>query len=217
MRKVILVAALFAALGAAPATAANLIVNGSFEDCAPVACPGAGAWAVFGSIPGWMTMAGPGIEIQSNGADGAAATHFTTFGTHYAELDSHPGPNSNSTMQQALVLSAGLYELSFWYRPRTGTQNDNGINVLFGSADPLSQVGQNPTADGTAPTNWARYAFLLTAPTDATYRLVFSAVGTQNTLGGYVDNVQLHRVPEPGVLLLLGTALIGAGSRLRRR
>src|SRR5436190_23899338 len=69
MKKVRICGFLFAALGAAAlfslggptAAAANIVVNGGFED---PALP-TDWWDVFGSIPGWTTAFGPGIEIQN--------------------------------------------------------------------------------------------------------------------------------------------------------
>jgi hypothetical protein len=62
---------------------ANLITNGSFEDCG-VACPA--SWAVFASIPGWTTVPGDnGIRANVNGLDllpapdGVAPADWTLF------------------------------------------------------------------------------------------------------------------------------------------
>ena len=221
MKKFVVAAGLTLAMGASQAEA-NLITNGSFEECVGQACGAAyttltgtaggtlqlldgNDWGVYASIPGWTTTNGAGIEIQ-RGTVVAAKDGFS-----YVELDSHGGA-TNSTMSQSLMLGVGTYKLSFWYQPRTGSINDNGINVLFGGV----QVGANPTADGVAPAAWSQYSFLLNVPTAMSYALTFSAVGAQNSLGGFVDDVQLVAVPEPASLLLLGAALAGVIARRRQ-
>ena len=39
--------------------------------------------------------------------------------------------------------------------------------------------------------------------------LMFAATGYSNSLGGFVDNVSLTAVPEPGTLALFGLGLMG--------
>jgi hypothetical protein len=192
-------AALFGFAGPA---SANLITNGSFENCG-VACPVPPAWAVYVSIPGWTTVSGPGIEIQSNGTLGFNAQD----GFYYVELDSH----ANSAMEQTVAgLGAGNYNLSFYYRPRTGTAGDNGVLAS------VNGVALLPAPDGVAPANWALFSYTF-AHGGGDLAVRFSAFGISNSLGGLIDTVSLRAVPEPGTLLLLGAALIGVTGRLRRR
>lgn len=184
--------------------AASLLVNGDFEtvdgsmglvngtDLDDLTSP---FWDVYVSIPGWTTASGPGIEVQSN------TIHVAHSPNRYVELDSHPlpgGPSvSHSSMIQSVFLQAGRYELTLWYRPRTNTAGDNGILVSV-DAGLLAPI----LVDGVSSdfSDWKRRAFPFHVPiaTQATVR--FSATGTENRLGGLIDDVALLAVPEPSAL-----------------
>ena len=198
-----------ALLLAAPASA-SILTNGDFElldgtignvHGRPLNGLGTGQWDVYDGIPGWVKGDGDaGIEIQRN-------TVVSAFSPdHYVELDSHPGPGSNSSMKQSVTLEAGQYELSFYYRPRTNTQNDNGItasaNDGFGSLSVNTVKNQQ--------NDWERFAFRFNVDADDTpVDIVFEATGIENTLGGFIDNVALHAVPEATTFVvwsLLGIA-----------
>ena len=175
---------------------ASLITNGGFES--DVGLSGT-QWGVFNSIDGWYTSGGAGIEIQRNTVTSAQE------GNQYVELDSH-NAGSNSSMSQDLVgLSVGqVYQLDFWYKARTGSTNDNGINVSWGASPDLSPFTYAFNVDGVAPMDWTLVTGFLTA-TAADMTLTFSATGKENTLGGFIDNISLasYSVPEPGSLALL--------------
>ncbi len=185
---------------------ANLLVNGDFEN--PHLAPG--AWSVFSSISGWTTSSGPGIEIENNTIVTAQS------GQQYVELDSH----ANSSMAQTITgLSVGNnYDLSFWYRARTNNlQNDNGINMYWGDTSPgdLNLAIANVTAN---QGGWTEYLRTLTA-TDSTMYLGFAAVGLNNSLGGFIDNVQLtaaRPVPEPVSLGLFSLGFLGLMAARRK-
>jgi hypothetical protein len=190
---------------------ASLITNGSFES--NVGLTGS-SWGVFSSIDGWYTSSGAGIEIQRSTVTPAQD------GVQYVELDSH-GANSNSSMSQDISgLNVGsVYKLDFWYKARTTSTGDNGINVSWGATPDVSPFTYAFGVDGVAPMDWALVTGLLTA-TSSDMTLTFSAVGKQNTLGGFIDNVNLSSaVPEPSSLglLALGLGLLGLGSRSRVR
>lgn len=191
---------------------ANLLVNGSFEQPAL-----GGGWQVFGSIPGWQTTSGSGIEIQTSGVVVTAQD-----GRQYVELDSH----SNSTMSQVLDTVVGeVYSLSFWYRPRTnGGGNDNGINVYWDALGANSLSGFSASSQVLNLENyisaqfndWRQFQVSLTATSEWT-ALSFGADGANNSLGGFVDNAVLEAsVSEPAALLLLGAGLLGLGAARRR-
>ena len=200
---------LFSALVATSANA-NLLINGSFES--DVGLSGS-QWGVFNTIDGWYTSDGPGIEIQRNTVVSAQD------GNQYVELDSHNAPDSNSSMSQDLVglIVGNSYQLDFWYQPRTGTLGDNGINVSWGASPDISPFTYAFGVDGTRPSGWGLNSWDLVA-SSTNMTLTFSAVGIDNTLGGFIDNVSLtSAVPEPSVLALFALGLAGLGFSSRRK
>jgi hypothetical protein len=176
---------------------ANVIVNGGFE--APN-IPG-GTFQVHAAIPGWTTIAGPGIEIQ----DHVAGSPFE--GDQFVELDSF----GNSSMEQlAPTIALQPYILSFAYSPRPGVPvGSNGIAVFFngGLVIPLAMSGV-----GLGDTAWTVWSFNV-IPTTGTSSIVFAATGASDSLGGYIDDVRLTAVPEPVTLSLLAIGLCGVAVR----
>lgn len=177
---------------------ANLLTNGDFE--ANVGLSGTN-WGVYQSIDGWNKFDGPGIEVQRNTVIAAQS------GNQYVELDSH----YNSSMYQEIggLTVGGAYELSFWYHARTNNgYNDNGINVYWGDYLPGDVA---VSIDGLRQVNtpgWIEQTVKLVASAETMF-LMFAATGYSNSLGGFVDNVSLTAVPEPGTLALFGLGLMG--------
>ncbi|UZE95356.1 PEP-CTERM sorting domain-containing protein [Alkalimarinus alittae] len=189
---------------------ASLITNGSFESDQGL---NNGQWGVFSTIDGWYTSDGSGIEIQKNVVTSAQD------GSQYVELDSHHGSSNSSMSQDLFGLTIGqTYQLDFWYKARTASTNDNGINVSWGESPDLSPFTYAFNVDGTAPMPWTLVTGFLTA-TAAEMTLTFSATGNENTLGGFIDNVSLKAasVPEPASLALFGLGLLGLASRRSRK
>ena len=199
------------------AAQANLITNGSFEDLTGIgssasgtagASLDAGEWGVYNTIPGWTTVSGAGIELHRTPPSVVGGV-LAPDGNVYVELDSHPGPNSNSAMQQSLTLEPGDYQLTFQYRPRTDSNTDNIIEASFNGVTLVTLSGPPPTGWTTSTTTFS-YA-------GGTAPLKFAALGTQNTLGGFIDNVKLVQVPDNGSMMaMLGAGLMGLGFFRRR-
>ncbi|WP_306141978.1 hypothetical protein [Roseibium sp. MMSF_3412] len=207
--------------------ASAMIINGDFEDVTTMDPTGlvngnklsnlattGSSWDVFSEISGWKTTNGAGIEVQTNRTLGSIDAHS---GQHYIELDSHPRANSNSTMSQDVSLGVGSYELSFWYSPRNNDASSNGIEYSVGGLllDSITGPSASPlTAVGT----WTLVKALFKVETAGDYTLSFAATGKQNTLGGFVDTVNITAVPIPaaGFLLPVGLGLLGYASRRRK-
>ncbi len=204
----------------APASAASLLINGSFETGVPGNKAGLNNGALFSNlntsgpswdrwkkIDGWRTVSGSGIEIQSNRT---LSTIDAQDGTHYVELDS----NSNSRMVQTVALTAGNYILSFWYSPRTANAQTNPIEYNLGGI-----VGGRVTNGylGATVGTWTQILQTVTIAANGTYDLYFAAAGLSDSYGGLIDNVDLAPVPLPAAGLGLMAALGGLGALRKRR
>lgn len=212
------------------ANAASLLTNGSFEESAAGLGKNNGAtfsqlntgpgasWDVWDSLNGWTKGSGSGIEVQSNRTLGSIDAQE---GAHYVELDS----NNNSSMFQDVFLAAGNYVLSFFYSPRTGNVNTNGIDVSLGGAYSESFAGPGGSL-GSAVGDWSLIVRNISIAVDNTYALTFGATLANDSYGGLIDNVALVSnnstpapVPLPAPALLLGAALGGLGltRKMRKR
>ncbi|MBI2253712.1 MAG: cadherin-like domain-containing protein [Proteobacteria bacterium] len=161
-------------------TCDNLLINGSFE------LPDVtnGSYGIFGSIPGWYSTSGDGIEVQDHAAGNPQD------GQQLVELDS----NNNSNMVQDVTTEDGnLYDLSVWYTPRMGDTATDGIEVWFDG-----QLIATLDGSGQTPGQWVKFTYQVQAgENDATpdlSKLEFRAVGSSDSLGGYIDNVSLCKV-----------------------
>jgi hypothetical protein len=229
--KTTIAATMLAAALSTGAHAATLLTNGDFETVdgrfgvttgdsdgqalnSLAGASGGASWDVFAALPGgWYSTTGAGIEVHTKNTLGSADPHS---GNHYIELDSEKasGVVSNSDMRQDLgTLQRGRYDLSFWYRPRTGQGATDGILVE------LLGTGLSWTAAGTDATRWVEYVLsFVIAPGTGPVSLSFMATGAADELGGFIDTVSLtpSPVPLPAPVLLLVAGLASLGL-LRRR
>jgi hypothetical protein len=173
----------------------NLIVNGGFED--PTI--GTGSYYINPTIPGWTSDMGAGIEIQR----WVAGTPYE--GQQFVELDSY---NSSNMFQDIATDSGKTYQLSFAYSPRPGVgAYSNNINIYWDG-----NLLDSLTGNGAGDTQWTVHSYAVEASGQLT-RLEFRDMGISDSLGGYLDDVQLtcNAVPAPGALLLgsMGMGLVG--------
>lgn len=208
------------------ASAANLVVNGSFEN------PDVpeNDWRYFGgqqnigssdqryggpTVAGWTNINDTStIEIRDNRVGKAQD------GDQFAEIDSHAyDRNEDVGFFQDIMTDIGKkYKLSFYYGPRQGYNNngDNLLNVSFG--DGLDSIDQllDAGVSGVNPA-WQLFEGYITA-SDTTTKLQFDLAGIPNTLGANIDNVKVTAVPEPlSVLGLAAVGLVGTAGAVRKR
>lgn len=190
----------------------NLVVNGSFEQIVSTSVAGQnpGTWNVYQSIVGWTGQ--PNIEVRDRVAGVAQQ------GGNFVELDTHKTSYSsvtNSSMYQD-ILGTGYVNLSFWYsaRPKTGMTNDLGVQ--FGS---YSAVVLNGVVNTTNSHQWQQFTLNnFRLDEDGSTRLMFSALGKEDTYGGSLDNVVVTAVPEAETyaMMLAGLGLMGTIVRRRK-
>jgi hypothetical protein len=210
-------AALSLAVAMAGSAQASTVLNGSFEDVTGgTVLLDSGSWKVYGTLPGWTTVSGNGIEVQTNPTLGFIDAQD---GNRYVELDSHPGGGSNTTMRQQVHLGVGSYDLSFFFSPRTRDASTNGIfySVAEALGGGLLSYGEvtgpgGPYQVGT----WTEVVSRFTVSTAGLFNLDFGATGREDTLGGLIDNVSIAPVPLPAGALLLLTAIGGLAVARRR-
>ncbi len=191
------------------------IINGSFEDGAPAI----GTWQVYSPTYNgdWQVVSGNGIEIQTTGVAGGS----TPFGDAWVELDSHPAPGSNSVMGQSLTFlgsETGAYEIEYWYRPRTNNGgDDNGIRVSILDDTNAILATQTVSTITSTQSDWEKQTIQFAIGSAGTYQLQVGAYGTENTLGGFVDNFSIAAVPEPStwIMMILGFGFVAM--RLQRK
>lgn len=190
-------------LAANSASAGTVLLSSTFEN--PALCRG--CWQVFQAADGWTRLSGAGIEIQNR----AAGNPAPNGGNQFVELDSH-GQGSNSSMFYQFNYT-GAVKLDFLYSPRPNVPGtSNGIKVFLDNTDLLPGV---ITGTGGPSTSWTQHTRSFNVV--AGQRLIFSATGTQDTLGGYLDNINITAVPEPGTWALMIGGFGMAGAALRRR
>jgi hypothetical protein len=174
MRRSITASTLALLAGAAgPASAVNLLVNGSFES--PLST--VNQWP---TIPGWTRICGSAVEIQST-----AGTGWSAFdGGQWWESD---GLDNTCLIQTVPTAFNGVYRLTFAHSARPGVA-DNAVQVWW-NGTLVANVNANGV--GNANTAWQVGIFnLIGNGPSGTVELI--ATGVQNQLGGLIDGVSLE-------------------------
>jgi hypothetical protein len=228
------------ALGA-PASAATIVMNGSFEQDAGAKgsknkidftklVDSPKGWDTFASLPGWdAPVKKSDITVH---ADKGAKEVDAAFGEHYVELDSKTSP----AIRQTLSLSVGSYLLSFFVSPADfGGNNDdkddkkktNGIS--YSIAELTGTVLGTSDKGDTAIGKWTEVTGRFDIAKDGFYDLDFAAFSSVGVFRGYIDNISVEAariepaavapspVPVPAAGLLLVGAVAALGSLARRR
>ncbi len=204
----------------AAVTPTNIVVNGSFEQAAKgFSLPGNGGWGVYGdgSLLGWRTSIGQGVEVQYNAAGKAQSGNYlieldSDFGNHIGTAAAKGAGTNSNIWQDLSTVKGATYSYSFWYAARPGTTSgSNGISYVFGDV-----AGSKPiTGTGGSSTAWTQYTGSFVA-SSTTSRISFLANGAADGYGGFIDNVSVVQlkvptpaVPEPETYALMGLGLAG--------
>jgi hypothetical protein len=195
------------------ASAAELLVNGSFEDLGEAMAQGWGGYT-FGigyspTLPGWNVDFGS-VDVTVNGSPwGPAADGFNSLDIN--------GWDAGQISQSFDTVLGQTYNVSFAYSrnvygPQTATAD------VFAGGTLLNVVADNDGSFG-SPSNmvWKSggFSFLGTGNTE-TIRLTATTGGNG---GVFFDNISVSTaaVPEPATWAMMITGFGIAGSLLRRR
>lgn len=209
--------------GVCTPTGGNLVQNGGFED--PEVTDGA-QWQIFDDgvtdldwDVQWVT---PGVPAEKpataklelhEGVLGAAAE-----GNQYAELDSdwfgasnpQSGEPASVRIKQSIPTTIGKkYRLSFQFAPRPNTGlSENQLEVKAGGALLATLSG---SGGGSIVWTPHTYEFIATA---STTEISFADLGTENSLGTFLDDVDVHELVCPATESdeLIGTPCDGTWS-----
>jgi hypothetical protein len=178
------------------ASAARLVVNGSFE----ANVHGNGSWNNCADLTGWAGGA-YGIELCDNVA-GAAYD-----GANYVELDTC----ANSSMSQTVGTTLGTpYGVSFAYSRREGVSaGSNGIAVFWNGASQGVFTG-----NGGSGNVWAIESLTVPGAASSSW-LSLLAVGNGGSLGAVSLTAPVPE-PETCALMLAGRGAVGFVAQRRR-
>lgn len=190
----------------------NLVTNGGFET--PLVNTQE-QWNIFDSVAGGWTVewrdAGTNVFGNQNRPDSAhlelhrGVLGAADEGEQYAELDSDwGGPSDNGTgepasikiYQDIVTVPGASYKIRFAWAPRPNTvAGENNLEVKWGGAV-VDTLG--PTADPNAGIEWTDVEIDVVA-TDALTRLEFTDLGTSNSLGTFLDDVEVTQQSCPNI------------------
>jgi hypothetical protein len=196
---------------AASSVAANLLVNGGFED--PVTSDGppfVGFWEVF------------------NGGAGSAAANSTVLPRTGLQSLGLSIANTDNTFagafQDVTGLSAGVdYILSGWHVTSSSPLDlTTEVRIEWRNSGSNTEVSRTPNLNPIATLSYSSFDLTATVPVGAdTARLVYAIQtftgGPSNNGIVYVDDMSFAVVPEPSSLILLGVGGLVMVTIRRRR
>ena len=169
-----------------PEGAANLFVNGSFEEPTVTDNNGSHQFFLPGEVPGWTVEEGTYLELQRDAFTSAE-------GEQHAELDGD-GADPATKISQTLSTTPGQrYQLSFAWSPRPESQaTGSGIEVM--AFEVVGESGTNisdTVTTGTGPIGWVYETYEFVA-IDSETTISFALAGPVNTYGGLLDDVRVE-------------------------
>jgi hypothetical protein len=190
------------------ANAANLILNGGFEDPELSTTVGIRSsdpkndWNYFtpDDVLGWD---GYNIEIWNSANMGTVGYE----GVQHAELNSHPAGAYN--LYQGFATEVGqIYQISFAYMARVNDQEEFEVGIVnditdFGVSSVFSE-----TLNDHVTGQWSTFTGTFEALSDYSY-IYFRALIPDSTTGNFIDDVAVSAVPVPAAVWLFSSALVG--------
>ena len=175
-------------------SAANLLVNGSFE----IGSDSGGQQSWWGwsypVIPGWTDASSARFELVDSGHTNV----YSTDGGRWLDLDG-AGVNMNIYQLVSGFTAGQALLLRFDHANRAGTAS-GGFEVLWNNAVVATYIDSGTTLVGET---------LLLGAVAGDNRLGFSGIGTVDSLGALLDNVRLQSVSVTPLLVPLSG---GAGN-----
>lgn len=156
---------------------ANLIKNGSFEN---TNLSKINKWKVYNSIPYWQSNSEP-FEIQRGLKIGGLSPKN---GLNKLELDAH---KNSSITQEIQTDQDSKYLLKLSYAGRKRNLKTNKIDI-FWNDNFIATLNSNRR-------RWEDYQFILDSQLELS-KLKFVASGVSDSLGGYLDHIQLYKLKE---------------------
>ncbi len=174
---------------------------------------GEGGATLVGDHGAIWTVNVAGIEIQSGSIGGSTASD----GNQHAELDAHnfqdngPGDTTLTVLSTTVNLPYAEASLSFDYKPRPDDKAGSDMKVTLGEGNSVITVTLDAQANGTVnvtsdngvtvtqvtnPANgWITitlsYGGLTPGATILSFAGLLDANGSSNTLGAYIDNINM--------------------------
>ncbi len=171
----------------------NLVENGGFESENV-----SGAWGLFknSELSGWKVNwlsgngSGPAVlEIQKSVSDwlSAEGIQHAELGTHWLEGS---GPSAVRIRQNLDTIPGATYNLLYQASPRPNVNADDNILQMKVKRPNASNISDTIELGSSGVMDWGvyEYSFVASAPTTT---LVFKDLGTANTLGPLLDDVQV--------------------------
>ena len=210
MNRTRVLASAFLLAAAAPTHAANLIVNGSFEEGAFVG----GTTTSWNGIPDGGTAV-TGWVAGTNGFDWHQAVEFGPAKDGYRMVDLTLGSANGAISQTFATVAGHAYELRFAVTAPGPFFGPAALEVSVGDAAASYSVSRSPTF----PLSWETKTLGFRATSSAT-TLVFAGPASGAYWGPVIDDVSVTAaVPEPETyaMMLAGLGVFGFVARRRKQ
>jgi hypothetical protein len=204
------------------------LINGSFESTTTPAVS-AGSFQNFGpgstGIPGWTVVgaSGTNVSVVSTSDVESGISYPAEQGSFWLDLTGDASNSDTEGVEQTVSTTIGdQYTLTFWVgNVDNPAATDGPTSTVNLSINGVAGAYTNSSANSTT-LSWEQFSvqFVASGPS-ATLEFLNGAPGNDNVNGldniGLVDDGPASTVPEPSLLVLLGSGLLGLAGFARRR